>query len=195
MQALTAAWQLRTVLVGLVALVAGSLVLPQALGLPTLSPQSLPTPATLIIAWFGSVIAAQAGFEPAWDVYATAGPRPRVVNLLRVITVGAVGAGISAFNLGNAAMSFTALAALLGVALISGAAFGHRLSWLAPTAYLLVIIGAGAANVIGTPRLWATPGNPTPGAAAFTLAAALLVSGVLAWWVSGSRQAEQQNRN
>ena len=182
-------------MVGLLALAAIALVLPQALALPTFSRQGLATPTVLIVSWFGALLAAQAGFEPAWDLYATEGTRTRVLNLTRILLVGAAAALISWLALGNAAMSLTSLASMLGVALVSAATLGHRLAWIAPTAYLLVIVGAGAVDPVGSPRLWATPGNPSPGEPAFALATALLVLGLCSWLASSRRQSQLDTRD
>lgn len=181
--------------IGIVTLAVASHLLPQALGLPTMSSQRAPTPTTLIIAWFAALLAIQSGVESAWDIYATAGPRPRIVNLIRILLTGAVGAVISVSVLGNAAMTITAVSGLVGAGLLGGAVLGHRLAWVAPTSYLLVIIGAGAIDPIGSPRLWAAPGNPTPGPAEAALSSTLLLLGAIAWWRSSTRQVSLQHRD
>lgn len=169
--------------------------MPYAIALPHFSPTYLAIPSTLFTSWFAAVLAAHAGFEPAWDLYATAGPRARVMNMSRVVFVALAGATISGWVLGNTAMSFTSVAAQVGVALLGGAVLGHRLAWLAPTVYVLVIIGAGAFDPAGAAHSWAVASDPVPGSREFLVAASLLFLGAIAWWRSSSAQSSLHDRD
>lgn len=193
-RALFVAWRVFPLLIGILVVAVAGVALPAAIPLPNFSPQGLATPSTLITAWIAALLATHGGFEPAWDLYATGGTRPQLFNLARIVSVAAAGGILCAVTLGNFAMTFAALCAMLGLALLGGAVLGHRSAWIPPTAYLLVLVGAGAVDAVGTPRPWAAPATSQPGPLGSALAAGLLLVGAAAWWHSSAKQVDLHQR-
>lgn len=192
--ALISAWRLVPVTIGLIGVAVAGALLPSLLALPSLASQSVGTPRTLVVAWLVALIAMHSAFEPDWGLYATAGVRPRIVNLCRILLIASAGGILCAATSKQADMSAGATATMLGLGLLGGALLGHGSSWLLPTVYLLVLVGAGSVDVLGNTRWWAVPTREQANGASIVAATALVVLGSALWWRSAGHQTSLHHR-
>lgn len=181
------------VLGGSLALVLAVTLLPSAVDLPSLATRPAARPTGVVAAWVICQLAMLNGSEPSWQLLATSPRLPRIANLGRSSVVAAL--LTVATSLVGTDRSFTTTNStllLMGLALLSGAVFGHALSWIGPTVYVVAVLSlAGVTPEAGVPN-WAYILAKQPSSAQLLLSTAAASAGCIAWWKLIPRQGQRE---
>lgn len=177
---------------GMITLVCSAWLLPAVVPLPALAQDAAARPAAALAGWLVAVLAAHVGGEPSWQLFATSGSRPRVINALRILVTALAGVAAIGWFTGTWFTAFNAVTALLGWALIAAATLGHRHAWALPTIHLFAALALAGSGTGSDLPAWAWILSGTPDATDLTLSAVLLTVGVILWGKSPTRQADEQ---